>query len=291
MNLATQAEDTDITFNELPNVATLQFPTQIHVSQQKAGLSTTATTLYRHIAVSNRINKEDPHHNFFNYLTKVIDLTIGTFYRQTRGRYWRSQKLQEMIDEPLVYVYYSTNKEEIAYNSSSKIKAKTQSRKKRRVGKIFKLESKKIANYAEDEEKYDDDDDDDDESSSQHNAGFSSIKAFLSFMYTEENSKKILYLYEIHVVPELQGFKVGNELMKGFLGSVKQMAQKTRFECRGSLLTVFSENEKAYRWYLRHGFVLADDSPFDEEIRPGIVEKPECYILYRPVNLIDTNLL
>lgn len=39
----------------------------------------------------------------------LIDAGIGPIYRRVKGRYWKGEKKQELLDEPLVHVWYTEN--------------------------------------------------------------------------------------------------------------------------------------------------------------------------------------
>ena len=50
---------------------------------------------------------------------------------------------------------------------------------------------------------------------------------------------------------------------------------------KGTALTVFSDNERAFKWYSNLGYKLTEGSPVDEKLRSGKVVKPEYYLMRR----------
>lgn len=118
------------------------------------------------------------------------------------------------------------------------------------------------------------------------------ICGFLSFKLVMESYGKALYLYEIQILPQYQGKGVGARLMEQFhqLASlVNSQTSNTELELHSLLsteatsLTVFSDNEKAFAWYKRNGYVECSDSPVDRVLRNGTVIKPPYYLLTRPL--------
>lgn len=120
--------------------------------------------------------------------------------------------------------------------------------------------------------------------------GESEIVGFISFLMALEESKKVLYLYEVHVLPQFQSKRVGSTLLRYFhhfaiyLNS-QATADYQYSSCFNNLatnLTVFSDNLKALSWYFKLGYRYTDLSPRDKVLRNGKVIKPEYYLLTRP---------
>lgn len=86
-----------------------------------------------------------------------------------------------------------------------------------------------------------------------------------------------LYLYEIQLLPEHTGQRLGTRLMQSL-----EMATKTA-GLRGVQLTVFSANQGARKLYSRLGYVLTQDSPTPEMGRRGQIIEPMYYLLEKPL--------
>lgn len=109
------------------------------------------------------------------------------------------------------------------------------------------------------------------------------LVAFLSYMLTRGDDEPVLYLYEIHVDPAYQHLRVGSRLLLDFHRlalTLKSPETPPLLHCQATMLTVFSDNTNALRWYLKLGYILADDSPTDRKLRNHTVV-PEYYILKR----------
>ncbi|KAF8242874.1 hypothetical protein K440DRAFT_564014 [Wilcoxina mikolae CBS 423.85] len=73
------------------------------------------------------------------------------------------------------------------------------------------------------------------------------VKGFASFMVTEEEGVEVIYCYELQLSPDSQGKGYGEELMKQLEGFGKNVG------LRKAMLTVFTENTGAIRFYRRIG--------------------------------------
>lgn len=85
--------------------------------------------------------------------------------------------------------------------------------------------------------------------------------AFLSFLNTTEpdqrgRARKVLYCYELQVSPRHQGVGLGSMLL-GILEEEARRALKRPIV----MLTCFTRNEAAMRFYLRHGYTPDPISP------------------------------
>jgi len=105
----------------------------------------------------------------------------------------------------------------------------------------------------------------------------SSVRGFVSFMVTYEDGFEVVYVYEIHLAPDLRGQGIGNILMR----MVESIGRKAGVE--KCMLTVFKANDRAVRWYSRSGYVVDDFSPGPRVLRNGIVKQPSYLILSKPL--------
>lgn len=113
-----------------------------------------------------------------------------------------------------------------------------------------------------------------------YTAALGDVAAFCSFLVTNEEQVKVMYLYEIHVAPPYQGCRLGQCLMGGFHAVVERLHQPPLYVPQGSALTVFGTNKRALEWYMRLGYVVADHSPQGRVLR-GRQIPPDYYILFR----------
>lgn len=99
------------------------------------------------------------------------------------------------------------------------------------------------------------------------------IAGFLSFMVTYEDNRQVLYCYEIHLLPALQGRGLGRKLMAIF----EEIGRRIGLE--KGMLTVFRSNQSAIRFYTRLGFGVDEYSPEPKVMRNGKVKEPDYLIL------------
>ena len=104
------------------------------------------------------------------------------------------------------------------------------------------------------------------------------IEAFLSFMLTYEDGHEVVYCYEVHMVPALQGKGLGRYLV----GIMEQIGAEARME--KSMLTVFVRNEGALRFYEKLGYAEDEYSPESRKLRNGVVKMPDYVILSKALN-------
>ncbi|PHH66991.1 hypothetical protein CDD81_4386 [Ophiocordyceps australis] len=102
------------------------------------------------------------------------------------------------------------------------------------------------------------------------------IGGFASLMPTYENDEPVVYLYEIHLEPGLQGSRLGTHLME----LVMQVADKIPTVTK-VMLTCFTSNKRARAFYDRLGFVIDDSSPRQRKLRAGRTVFPDYVILSR----------
>ncbi|KAM5355448.1 hypothetical protein ACJ41O_002094 [Fusarium nematophilum] len=107
--------------------------------------------------------------------------------------------------------------------------------------------------------------------------GDDSIKGFASMMPTFENHEPVVYCYEIHLKPELQGTGLGRKLM-GYLMDVAENIPTVE----KVMLTCFVSNASGLKFYDKLGFRKDDFSPRERKLRGGKVVIPDFVILSRP---------
>ncbi|ERF68126.1 hypothetical protein EPUS_06937 [Endocarpon pusillum Z07020] len=104
-------------------------------------------------------------------------------------------------------------------------------------------------------------------------AGPEQTEGFLSFMITEEDRSEVIYCYELHLQPSLQGKGVGRRMME-----VMEMIG-SRVGVEKAMLTVFRSNDRAVEAYERWGYRVDDFSPEPRKLRDGTVKEPSYVIL------------
>ncbi|KAF4344645.1 hypothetical protein FBEOM_1386 [Fusarium beomiforme] len=103
------------------------------------------------------------------------------------------------------------------------------------------------------------------------------MKGFASFMPTFENHEPVVYCYEIHLKPELQGTGLGKKLMGYFTDVAENIPSVEK-----AMLTCFVNNKPALKFYEKLGFSKDDYSPRERKLRGGKVVVPDYVILSRP---------
>ena len=96
---------------------------------------------------------------------------------------------------------------------------------------------------------------------------------FLSFMVTEEDRYEVIYCYELHLRPSLQGKGLGRTMME----VMEMIGSKVGVE--KAMLTVFRSNNKAVEAYKSWGYGLDEFSPEPRKLRDGTVKEPSYVIL------------
>ena len=99
------------------------------------------------------------------------------------------------------------------------------------------------------------------------------VEGFISFMLTYEDGHEVMYCYEIHLSPQLQGYGVGKRLM----GLMEDVGKKAGAE--KTMLTVFVENQGGLAFYEKLGYCKDDYSPEPRRLRNGLIKKPDYVIL------------
>ena len=112
-----------------------------------------------------------------------------------------------------------------------------------------------------------------------------SLLGFLSFMVTREinreDSFEIVYCYEVHVQPGLQGHGIGTGLMQ-LLEDIGRSVGVAK-----AMLTVFTSNQAGMRFYKRHGYEWYDEEPTPpkKQLRSAVKDiLPSYVILIKDIN-------
>ncbi|KAL4820555.1 acyl-CoA N-acyltransferase [Aspergillus spinulosporus] len=96
---------------------------------------------------------------------------------------------------------------------------------------------------------------------------------FLEFMVTYEDGYEVLYCYEIHLMPEVQGQGLGEELIERF----EKIGRRIGLE--KTMLTVFKSNSRAIKFYTRMGYAEDENSPRPRKLRNGTVKEANYLIM------------
>ena len=99
------------------------------------------------------------------------------------------------------------------------------------------------------------------------------IAGFLSFMITEEDGCEVVYCYELHLQPKLQGNGVGKRVME----VMEMIGDGVGVE--KAMLTVFRSNERAVKAYGSWGYRTDEFTPEARKFRDGTVKEPSYVIL------------
>ncbi|KAB5584902.1 acyl-CoA N-acyltransferase [Coniochaeta sp. 2T2.1] len=104
------------------------------------------------------------------------------------------------------------------------------------------------------------------------------VAAFTSLMPTREEGQLVVYCYEIHLKPNLQGAGLGRMLM-GYLFTVALNTGLHKV-----MLTCFVSNNRALNWYRQLGFQTDAISPQQRTLRSGRVFIPDYVILSKTMS-------
>lgn len=96
---------------------------------------------------------------------------------------------------------------------------------------------------------------------------------FISFMVTYEDGYEVLYIYEIHFIPQWQGKGIGKKLVH----VIEQIGNNVGLE--KVMLTVFRTNTRAVNWYQNLGYVEDEFSPGPRKLRNGTIKEPTYIIM------------
>lgn len=111
----------------------------------------------------------------------------------------------------------------------------------------------------------------------------SSLAGFASFMICCEDGLDTIYCYEIHLEERLRGRGLGAQLM----GALEAIGRAVGVE--KAMLTVFTSNVSARRFYQALGYELYDeeDVPSPKRLRGRKTPKPEPSYLIMAKDLLD----
>lgn len=171
----------------------------------------------------------------------LVEETSGDDYRASAIGWSATRKAQEMNDEDMRFLL---------------VRSRTP------------LQSNNDANDNHDD-KYDTDEDGD-KTIAAHDAP---LQGFLSFMLTYEDGHPVIYIYEIHLKPDVRGAGLGRHLMR----TVEAIGASVGVD--KSMLTVFRRNASARRWYERLGYGVDEYSPQPKRLRGGRVKEADYVIL------------
>ncbi|KAF7562992.1 hypothetical protein G7046_g1133 [Stylonectria norvegica] len=101
------------------------------------------------------------------------------------------------------------------------------------------------------------------------------VKGFTSLMVTMENKEPVVYCYEIHLKPELQGTGLGGQLMRYLLDIGENIDRVEKV-----MLTCFVSNKTARAFYDKLGFGEDESSPGTRKLR-GVQVIPDYVIMSR----------
>ncbi|KAF1982552.1 acyl-CoA N-acyltransferase [Aulographum hederae CBS 113979] len=96
---------------------------------------------------------------------------------------------------------------------------------------------------------------------------------FCSFMITTEDDYPVNYIYEIHLLPPARGTGIGAHLMRIVEDVAKQIGLAK------VMLTVFTSNANAERFYRRIGYAEDEVSPPERRLRGGVVKRNSYVIM------------
>jgi ribosomal protein S18 acetylase RimI-like enzyme len=105
---------------------------------------------------------------------------------------------------------------------------------------------------------------------------------YLSFQLDDDETANpnvgvpVLYVYEIHLGEGLRGLGIGKHLMR----VAEHVAKETRMD--KVILTVYTANENAERFYRSLGYITDETSPPSRKLRRKIVQ-PDWKVLSLPM--------
>ncbi|KAH8779445.1 acyl-CoA N-acyltransferase [Hyaloscypha sp. PMI_1271] len=102
----------------------------------------------------------------------------------------------------------------------------------------------------------------------------SNVEGFVSLMPTYEDGYPVMYCYEIHLSPALQGTGLGTALMN-LVGEIAARIPGTE----KVMLTCFTSNVRGVKFYERLGYAKDEFSPPPKVLRNGTKVEAEYVIL------------
>lgn len=108
------------------------------------------------------------------------------------------------------------------------------------------------------------------------------ILGFLSFMVTIEDGFEVVYCYEIHLLDLVRGKGIGKCLMQ----MLESIGRALRLE--KTMLTVFTSNEYAIKFYQGLGYEIYDEEPAppQKRLRGRLLKKPKPSYVIMAIDLI-----
>ncbi|KAK0610543.1 acyl-CoA N-acyltransferase [Bombardia bombarda] len=110
------------------------------------------------------------------------------------------------------------------------------------------------------------------------------VRGFTSLMPTYEEGQPVVYCYEIHLEPDLQGTGLGSLLMSFHTTVAKNLPPITKV-----MLTCFVANQRGLSFYRKLGFEQDEISPVPRKLRFGKVFTPDYIIMSKRVRSDDDN--
>ncbi|KAL2133226.1 hypothetical protein VTI74DRAFT_2691 [Chaetomium olivicolor] len=104
------------------------------------------------------------------------------------------------------------------------------------------------------------------------------IRGFTSLMPTYEEGIPVIYCYEIHLHPDLQGTGLGSLLMSFHSTIATNLPPVTKV-----MLTCFLSNQRGLKFYRKLGFDTDEISPVPRKLRFGKIFNPDYVILSKVV--------
>ncbi|KAG0645499.1 N-alpha-acetyltransferase 40 [Hyphodiscus hymeniophilus] len=104
------------------------------------------------------------------------------------------------------------------------------------------------------------------------------VEGFVSFMPTYEDDYPVIYCYEIHLSSSLQSTGLGSILI-GHLEAIGVNIPETE----KTMLTCFTSNAQAVRFYEKLGYVKDPYSPPPKQLRNGTKVEAAYVILSKPI--------
>ncbi|KAK0713907.1 acyl-CoA N-acyltransferase [Lasiosphaeria miniovina] len=104
------------------------------------------------------------------------------------------------------------------------------------------------------------------------------VCGFTSLMPTFEAGQPVIYCYEIHLKPEVQGTGLGSLLMSFHTTVAASLPPVTKV-----MLTCFLSNQRGLDFYKKLGFEVDDISPGPRNLRSGKVFNPDYVIMSKAV--------
>ncbi|KAK1753412.1 acyl-CoA N-acyltransferase [Echria macrotheca] len=111
------------------------------------------------------------------------------------------------------------------------------------------------------------------------------IRGFTSLMPTYEAGEPVVYCYEIHLKPDLQGTGLGTILMNFHTTVATNLPPITKV-----MLTCFLSNRRGLEFYHKLGFQKDDISPRPRRLRFGKVFQPDYVIMSKQIRPDEAKL-